>query len=206
MRIKMLQNWDENYDSISLSLSAPTFAPSWHMCVCMCIYGGQTGCLVLSNICVGIIWNEVLLLRREKSFTSRGGETKGISKTSYVHSRREQGVMGLNVYYHMILCTTAILNLSFSDSIPSKKKKKFLFLCPTKKMGVQYIFPPKEPPPNPQIISTFQQVYNQPTDQPTNRPPPPRCVEQKRFDGHQKKNQKKERKGARGGKGGQSIT
>lgn len=114
--------------------------------------------------------------------------------------------MGLNVYYRMILCTTAILNLSFSDSIPSKKKKKKKsFPLPHQKKGRTIHIPPKKALPNPQIISTFQQVYNQPTDQQTNRPtdhPPPRCVEQKRFDGHQKKKPKKRKKGGPGGKGG----
>ncbi len=104
--------------------------------------------------------------------------------------------MGLNVYYRMILCTTAILNLSFSDSIPSKKKKKKSFPLPHQKKGRTIHIPPKKAPPNPQIISTFQQVYNRPTDQPTNRPPPVASSKSVLMD------TKKRKKGGPGGGGG----
>lgn len=136
MRIGTLQTWDTNYGSISLRRS---FSSSG-----VCVYGSQTGRLVLRNIYVGIIEKEVLNLERKKSFTSRGEKPRAYLRYQmYFLETRAGLVRGLNLFYGMVLyigyTTSSFLRF---DSFQKKPKKTWFLAPPIKKEGAYFVHVP----------------------------------------------------------------
>ena len=195
----MLQNWDENYDSISLSLSAPTFAPSWHMCVCVCVFTGAKRDVWCYPTYVWALFEMKFFFCGWRSHSLVEGEKPRVYLKYHMYfletragSNGLKRVLPYDIVYNGY---TKSFFLRF-DSFQKKKKKKKTFSFPHQKKGRTIHIPPKKAPPNLQIISTFQQVYNQPTD----HPPPVASSKSVLMD------TKKRKKGGPGGKGGQGIT